>query len=431
MVRSSAASTISHVSPGVPDGGPTSAGTPIDDARMLDALDPLAPYRARFELPAGSVYLNGNSLGPLPAGIWTRVAATVRDEWGTGLSASWAQAWWMEGPERIGDRISPLIGARTGEVLVCDTTSIALTKLLGAALAARPGRHVVVSTSDNFPSDLYAAEAAARRSGAAFRVVDPADLDDALDEDVAVCCLTQVDFRTGALHDLAAVTRAAHRVGALMLWDLCHSAGVVPVGCEMHDVDLAVGCTYKYLNGGPGSPAFIYVRRRLHETLESPLPGWLGHEAPFAFRPDWCPAAGVRRFLTSTPPVIALAVLDAALDAFEGASIEQIRAKSETLSQIFVEVVTAAEVPALEVVSPLRASARGSQISLRHPRAPEILEAARLAGVVGDLRPPELCRFGFGPLYLSHEDVVRAARTIVEVARSLPAHSRGPGHRSA
>lgn len=394
-------------------------GTHLDRARTLDAKDPLAGARANFELPAGIIYLNGNSLGPLPSGVAARLSATLRQEWGTDLSRSWSNGWWMEAPFRIGDRIAPLIGARDGEVLVCDTTSIALTKLLGAALGARPGRHVVVSTTDNFPSDLYAAARAARAGGATLRVVDPSHLEGALDDDVAVCCLTQVDFRTGALHDLAGITDAAHRAGALALWDLCHSAGAVPVGCDVHGVDLAVGCTYKYLHAGPGSPAFLYVRTRLQTELDNPLPGWLGHEDPFRFDPEWTPAAGIGRFLTSTPPVLALAALDAALDAFDGISIEAVRAKSEALGQLFADVVVEARVPSLEIASPPAAPARGSQVSLRHPRAPELIEAAAGAGVVGDVRPPELCRFGFGPLYLSHEEVVTAAYELVEVARGL------------
>ncbi|MGH8979454.1 MAG: aminotransferase class V-fold PLP-dependent enzyme, partial [Acidimicrobiales bacterium] len=391
----------------------------IARARVLDTDDLIAPARARFELPPDVVYLNGNSLGPLPSGAAARVADTVRREWGIDLSRSWSQSWWMDAPGRIGDRIAPLIGARDGEVLVCDTTSVALAKLLGAALAARPDRHVVVSTTDNFPSDLYAAAGAARLGGAALRVADPADLEGVLSDDVAVCCMTQVDFRTGALHDLAGITAAVHRHGALMLWDLCHSAGVVPVGCDAHGVDLAVGCTYKYLHAGPGAPSFLYVRTELQEALENPIPGWLGHAEPFRFDREWTPAPGIRQFLTSSPPVVALAALDAALDAFGGLSIDAVRAKSEALGRLFVDVVLDAAVPSLEVASPLEAARRGSQVSLRHPRAPELVDAAARSGVVGDLRPPELCRFGFGPLYLSHEDVVVAAGRIVEAARSL------------
>ncbi|HTX62960.1 MAG TPA: aminotransferase class V-fold PLP-dependent enzyme, partial [Acidimicrobiales bacterium] len=254
---------------------------------------------------------------------------------------------------------------------------------------------------------------------ATLRVVDGPELPVALDRDVAVCCLTQVDFRTGALLDLPALTEAAHGVGALALWDLCHSAGVVPVGCEVNHVDLAVGCTYKYLNAGPGAPAFLFVRRELQEELVNPIPGWLGHAEPFAFDLEWEPASGIGKFLTSTPPVVALSALDAALDVFEGTTIEEVRAKSKALGRLFVEVVTSAGVPDLELASPVSPEARGAQVSLRHPRAAELLRAAARRGVVGDLRPPALCRFGLTPLALSFEDVLRGAETVVDAARSL------------
>ncbi len=391
----------------------------LDLVRHLDAEDPVGGAREKFALPPGTTYLNANSLGPLPAAAMERVTSTVVDEWGTALSAGWTGRGWMEAPERLGDRIAPLVGARAGEVVVADTTSVVLTKLLGAALAARPERKVVVSSTDNFPSDLYVAAGVARRAGATLRVVERSELHAALDEDVAVCCLTQVDFRTGALLDLPSLTDAAHAAGALALWDLCHSVGVVPVGCEEAGVDLAVGCTYKYLNAGPGAPGFLYVRRELQPLLDNPVPGWLGHAEPFRFDLAWEPAAGIRKFVTSTPPVVALGILDAALDVFDGFAIEQIRAKSMSLGQLFVDVVTAAEVAGLELASPEDASARGAQVSLRHPRADELLRAASQRGVVGDLRPPSLCRFGLSPLALSFEDVLRAAGAVVDAARSL------------
>ena len=377
--------------------------------------------RARFIVPPGVVYLDGNSLGALAVGVAERVRRTVETEWGVALGTGWDGCGWMDAPGRVGDRIAPLIGALPGEVLVADTTSIALAKLLGAALSARPDRRVVLSTTDNFPSDLFAAAGVARLAGAELRVVDRSDLLAATTADVAVCCLTQVDFRTGALHDLPAVTRAAHAAGALVLWDLCHSAGAVPVGCEEHGVDLAIGCTYKYLNGGPGAPSFLYVRSELQDALENPLPGWLGHVAPFAFDLDWRAASGVTRFLTSTPPVMALAALTAALDAFDGVAIGDIRSKSCALGELFIEVVDDAGVDALEVVSPRSPGARGAQVSLRHPRAREVVAAAIAEGVICDMRPPDLCRFGFSPLYLSFEEVHRAAETVVDVARGLPA----------
>ena len=307
-------------------------------------------------------------------------------------------------------------------MLVADTTSVALAKLLGAALAARPDRHVVVSSSDNFPSDLYAAAAVARRARVQLKAVDPSHLAATLNEladDVAVCCLTQVDFPSGAILDLPTITDAVHAVAALAMWDLCHSAGVVPVDCERNGVDLAVGCTYKYPSAGPGAPSFLYVRRALQESLDNPLPGWLGHAEPFEFDLRWEPAHGIRKFLTSTPSILPLSVLDTALKIFEGVTIEQIRAKSALLGELFVAVVDTAGVRGLEVASPRDPQARGAQVSLRPPRAPDLLQSLAGRGVVGDLRPPSLCRFGLTPLALSFEDVFHGASTVADAARAL------------
>ena len=384
----------------------------LDRARALDRDDPLAKAREHFVLPAGIVYLNGNSLGALSKSVGERVQRLIDEEWGVDLGTAWHTRGWMDAPLAVGDRIAPLIGAGPGEVLAADTTSIALAKMLGAALAARPGRRVILSSTDNFPSDLFSAAGVARRAGAELRVVDKDDLPAALDQQTAVCCLTQVDFRTGRLHDLPALTDAAHEVGALALWDLCHSAGAVPVGCEEHGVDLAVGCTYKYLNGGPGSPSFIYVRSELQDQLENPLPGWLGHDSPFGFELEWRPARGVKRFLTSTPPVLALAALDAALDAFDGVTIESVREKSVALSSMLIDIVS----DSVEVASPLQPEERGSQVSLRHPAAAALVEAALQRGVLADFRAPDLVRFGMSPLYLSFENVFQAARTVVALA---------------
>jgi len=414
----------------------------VERARQLDATDPLADARTRFVLPSHPgftapgaaraeartdtpdevVYLAGNSLGPPASGVAQRVAEAIGSQWGQLLARAWTTCRWLELPVRIGDRIASLIGARPGEVLVADTTSVALAKLVGAALAAAPGKRIVVSTADNFPSDLYAAMGAAQLAGARLEVVERGELEAALrdlESRVAVCCVTQVDFRTGALYDVGRITRSAHEAGALMLWDLCHSAGAVPVGCAEHDIDLAVGCTYKYLNGGPGSPSFIYVRRDLQPELSNPIPGWLGHRSPFDFDLDWQPAHGVRRFLTSSPPVLALAALDAALDAFDGISIEAIREKSKRLGQLFVDVIESEPVPGLTLASPRNADERGSQVSLSHLRATELSTAVAERGVIGDVRPPDICRFGMSPLTLSHEQVVRAATTITTVARDL------------
>ncbi|MGO9558950.1 MAG: kynureninase [Acidimicrobiales bacterium] len=393
----------------------------IERARELDRADEIGRARGMFLLPEGIVYLDGNSLGALSTGVAGHVGRLVEKEWGSRLIAGWTGCGWMEAPERIGDRIAPLIGAMPGEVIVADTTTIALAKLLGAALNARPSRKVILSSADNFPSDLFSAGAVARLFGAELRIVDRSEIAAALADDVAVCCLTHVDFRTGEMHDLPAITARTHDVGALSLWDLCHSAGAVVVGLEEHGVDLAVGCTYKYLNGGPGSQSFMYVRRALQAELENPLPGWLGHEAPFDFEPSWTPAAGIRRFLTSSPPIISMAALEAALEAFDGVSIEQVRAKSLSLSQLFLEAVEERAPASLVVVSPRDQRRRGSQISLRHENARSIIEGAAARGVVGDFRAPDLCRFGFTPLYLSHEDVLRAAEVVAEGAAGVAA----------
>ena len=371
-------------------------------------------------LPEGVVYLDGNSLGALSEGVAEHLRQIVEAEWGNRLIAGWNGCGWMEAPERIGDMIAPVIGALPGEVIVADTTTIALAKLLGAALVARPSRKVILSSTDNFPSDLFSAGGIARLFGAKLRVVERSGLAEALDEDVAVCCLTHVDFRTGEMHDLPALTSAAHEAGALSLWDLCHSAGAVVVGCEDHGVDLAVGCTYKYLNGGPGSQSFMYVRRGLHAELKNPLPGWLGHAAPFDFDTSWRPASGIRRFLTSSPPIVGMGALEAALEAFDGVTIEQVRAKSVSLSQLFLEAVEERAPASLAVASPREPGRRGSQISLRHVQAGLIVEDAIARGVIGDFRAPDLCRFGFAPLYLSHEDVFRAAEVVAAVAGSVP-----------
>ncbi len=394
----------------------------------LDRADPLASLRECFDMPDGLVYLDGNSLGALPRAVAARLAHLVAEEWGNGLVGSWAS--WMSAPERVGDKLARLIGARTGEVVVADTTTIALTKLLGAALGARPGRHVVVTTPGNFPSDLYAAEGIGRLLGGSevrYVEADPEAVAGALDESVAVLMLTHVDFRTGALFDMAALTRAAHDAGALTLWDLCHSAGAVVVDCDADGVDLAVGCSYKYLNGGPGAPAFLYVRRELQESLENPLPGWLGHAAPFEFTTPFRAAAGVRRFVTSTPPVLAMAALDAALDAFDGVSMRDVRAKSLALGELFIAGVLERLGDELVLASPRQGARRGSQVSFRHARAYEIVQALITEGVVGDFRAPDLCRFGFAPAYLRYCDVFTAVETLAAVvtsgAHEAPAYS--------
>jgi kynureninase len=383
----------------------------------LDAADPLRTVRYRFHVPEGLIYLDGNSLGALPRGVPGRLAEVIEEQWGQQLVRGWDT--WISAPDRVGDRIAPLIGAGQGEVVVIDTTTIALIKLLGAALGVRPGRRVVLSTGTNFPTDLYAAAGVARMiEGVELKMVDPHEIPEVIDESVAVLMLTHVDFRTGAMFDLASLTAAAHRVGALALWDLCHSVGAVEVDCEHAGVDLAVGCCYKYLNGGPGAPAFVYVRRSLQDELENPLPGWLGHEAPFDFTTTYRPAAGIRRFVTSSPSILGLSALDAALDAWQGVSMSVVRAKSVALSEMFIEAVTERAGDLLELASPREPSLRGSQVSLRHEHAYPVVQALIARGVIGDFRAPDLCRFGFTPLYLSFTDVFAAVEALTDIVIS-------------
>ena len=378
--------------------------------------DPLRRVRDRFVQAPGEIYLNENSLGALPRTVATRLAEVIEREWGVALVRGWSEDGWLSAPERVGDKIGALIGATPGEVLACDSTTVALAKLLGAALWARPGRKVILTTSTNFPTDLYAAQGVARLLGdVEVRRVDPGAVAGALDETVAVLCLSHVDFRTGEMLDLAGLTEAAHRAGALTLWDLSHSAGAVIVGCERNGVDLAVGCGYKYLNGGPGAPAYLYVRRLHQDAVVNPIPGWLGHEAPFEFSVDFEAASGIRRFLTSTPPILALSALEAALDCRADVSSEQVRAKSVQLTELFIAALEERLPGGFELASPRDPERRGSQVSLRHPDARSIVAALAERRVIGDFRPPDVCRFGFAALYLRHVDALAAAEHLVTV----------------
>jgi kynureninase len=382
----------------------------------LDASDPISRVRERFVLPAGEIYLDGNSLGALPRDVPARLSEVIGDEWGTELIRGWGSAEWRSAPQRVGDKIAPIIGAAPGEVLACDSTTIVLAKLLGAGLGLRPDRRVVLTTSSNFPTDLYAVEGLAQLAGdLEVKRVEPGALAGSLDENVAVLCLTHVDFRTGEMLDLASLTAAAHRAGALALWDLSHSAGAVVIGCETNRVDLAIGCGYKYLNGGPGAPAYLYVRREHQDAAVNPLPGWQGHEAPFDFDVAYRPAGGIRRFLTSTPSILGLSALEAALDCRADVSSEQVRAKSLQLTEVFMGALEERLPGVFEIATPRDPQRRGSQVSLRHRDAPGIVAALAGLGVIGDFRPPDLCRFGFAPLYLRHVDALAAAEHLVAV----------------
>jgi kynureninase len=373
--------------------------------------------RERFRLPEGVIYLDGNSLGALPLDAPARIARTVEREWGDDLITSWNRHDWIGLPQRVGAQIARLIGARDDEVIACDSTSINLFKLLAAALAARPGRNTILMVEDDFPTDLYMAQGLAALGGATLRTVPADAILTAIDEAVAVVSMTQVDYRSGRRHDMAALTAAAHRAGALALWDLSHSAGAIAVDLAAANADLAVGCGYKYLNGGPGAPAFLYVRRDLQDGLANPLSGWMGHASPFAFAPTYESASGLDRFLTGTPSVIAMAALEAGLATFDGLEMAALEAQSAALSQAFIAAVEAS-CPTLTLASPRDPAARGSHVVFEHPEAYPIMQALIARGVIGDVREPDLIRFGFAPLYNSHADVTAAAAILADVMES-------------
>ena len=387
----------------------------LDDAKALDAADPLAHCRDRFALPEGVIYLDGNSLGALPRAAPAAIADLVERQWGADLITSWNKHQWIDAPATLGAKLAPLIGAATDEVLVCDSTSVNLFKLLASALAAQPGRTRILTERGNFPTDLYIGEGIARlHPGVELRTVDRAGLAAGLDDRVAVLMLTHVDYRSGERHDMAALSEAARAVGALSLWDLSHSAGALDIRLNECGADLAVGCGYKYLNGGPGAPAFLYVAAALHDRLASPLTGWMGHDAPFAFDGEYRPAPGIARFLAGTPPIIAMTALAAGLATFDGVTMREIEAKATSLSDAFIAGVEA-RCPSLALASPRDATKRGSHVSFCHPQAYAVMQALIERKVIGDVRMPDLIRFGFAPLYNSHEDVFYAAERLGEI----------------
>ncbi|MGH3444901.1 MAG: kynureninase [Nocardioidaceae bacterium] len=380
-----------------------------------DARSPVRRCRELFELPPGVIYLDGNSLGALPRNVADRVAAVVSREWGQGLISSWNDAGWMTLSRRVGARIARLIGAGADDVHLGDSTSVTLFKTMVAATRLRPDRRTIVLEPSTFPTDGYVAAGVARTLGLDVRWCDPADPAGALDEDVALLSLTHVDFRTGAMFDLPGLTGAAHDVGALAQWDLCHSTGAVPVDLTGADADLAVGCTYKYLNGGPGSPAFAWVHPRHQDRLEQPITGWMGHARPFDMDLDYTPAAGVARLASGTPPVLALSALDAALSVFAGVDLDVLREVSLSLTDYFIALVDERLGGEFEVVTPRDHARRGSQVSLRHDAAYGVVQALIARGVVGDFRTPDIARFGFAPLYVTHADVFDAVEHLAAV----------------
>lgn len=391
----------------------------LADIQALDQSDPLAAKRGEFHIPEGLVYLDGNSLGPLPVAVRGHLEHVLLQQWGTDLIKSWNTHGWVDLPQRVGAKIARLVGAEPDEVIAADSTSVNLFKVLLAALRLRPGRRVIVSDIDNFPTDLYIAQGVSELlGGCELRFVTKERLEDALDEQTAVLMLTEVDYRTGYLYDMARLTRLAHQKGALAVWDLAHSAGAFPVHLNRHQADFAVGCGYKYLNGGPGAPAFVFVPRRHQQSAFPFLSGWMGHQAPFAFVPEYVAAEDIRRLTVGTPGVLSMSALDAALEVFEGVDMELVRQKSLQLTDLFIELMgPLAARYGLELVTPTLHARRGSQVSYRHPEGYAVMQALISQGVVGDFRAPDIVRFGFTPLYLRYQDVHEAVRRLEQVLR--------------
>ncbi|AWW73024.1 kynureninase [Erythrobacter sp. KY5] len=389
----------------------------LDRARELDAADPLGAYRDRFVVPDGVIYLDGNSLGCLPKATPAAMARAVEQEWGEGLIRSWNEAGWFELGARVGAKIAPLIGAQPHEVIACDTVSANLFKLIAAALDMRPGRKVILSEPGNFPTDIYMIQGIERQGLATRRLAPREQIADALDDDVALLMLTHAHYKSGELFDMAALTKAAHDAGALVLWDLSHSTGAIPVDLNGVNADFATGCGYKYLCGGPGAPAFAFVAERHLADLRQPLTGWFGHARPFAFSDDYEAAPGIEQLQCGTSPVLGLTALEVGVDLIAEIGVERLYAKSQALSEFLLECLKERGI-ALDLVSPPVSSDRGSQLSFRHTQAYAICQALIARGVIGDFRDPDILRLGFAPAYLRFEDMAEAARHVAEVLGS-------------
>ena len=401
---------------------PTTTRLTRADCEAMDAADPLGRFRAEFALPEGVIYLDGNSLGALPRRVSQRMRTAVDEEWGRGLIRSWNDADWYKAPQRAGAAIARLVGADEDEVIVCDSTSVNLYKVLMGALRMQAGRRVIVSERGNFPTDVYVSARVAEQTGCELRAHDPADIPAALAEagdDLAVLHLTQVNYKTGRVHDMAALTAAAQAQGGLVIWDLAHSAGTLEVDLNGCNADFAVGCGYKYLNGGPGAPAFVFVARRHVEALWQPIAGWHGHAQPFGFAHDFAPDPGIARMLVGTAPQLSLLALEEALTVFEDVDMGALRRKGQDLGDLFIRLVDQ-ELAAhgFGIASPRDAAARGSQVSLTHPQGYAIMQAIIDRGTIGDFRAPDILRFGFAGLYVSHADVWDAVATLRDVMES-------------
>ncbi|MBP2473007.1 kynureninase [Crossiella equi] len=385
----------------------------LDRAAELDAQDPIAGCRELFDLDPDVVYLNGNSLGALPRAVAPRVAEVVGQQWGRRLIRGWGEGWWRA-PERIGDRIAPLVGSAPGQVVVGDSTSVNLFKALVAAVRLNPGRPELLVDAATFPTDGYIAESVARLTGTRVRAVPMPEMAAAFSERTAVVLANHVDFRSGELHDMGTLTASAHAAGALVVWDLCHSVGALPVRLDEHAVDLAVGCTYKFLNGGPGAPAFLYVPRRHQEAFDQPLSGWNGHAEPFAMTSGYTPAEGITRGRTGTPDILSMLALDAALDVWDTVTVEAVREKGLRLTEFFCSGVDELLGGRVTVTTP-RTAARGNHVALSVPDAGQVMKELISREVIGDYRPPDFLRFGFAPLYVRYADAAKAVRIIADV----------------
>ncbi|MRJ22590.1 kynureninase [Pseudomonas haemolytica] len=391
--------------------------------QALDAQDPLAPLRAQFALPEGVIYLDGNSLGARPVAALERARQVIAEEWGNGLIRSWNSAGWADLSQRLGNRLAPLIGARDGEVVITDTTSINLFKVLSAALSVQrqraPARKVIVSEASNFPTDLYIAEGLAEllQQGYSLRLVNsPDELPQAIDADVAVVMLTHVNYKTGYMYDMQALTALSHECGALSLWDLAHSAGAVPVDLHQAGADYAIGCTYKYLNGGPGSQAFVWVNPALVDLVRQPLSGWFGHTRQFAMESNYAPSAGIARYLCGTQPITSLAMVECGLEIFAQTDMASLRTKSLALTDLFITLVESrCAAHGVTLITPREHARRGSHVSFEHPEGYAVIQALIARGVIGDYREPRIMRFGFTPLYTRFTEVWDAVEILGEI----------------
>jgi kynureninase len=387
----------------------------LDEARKLDSAHPLAFARAWFRVPEGLTYLDGNSLGILPAATPGEVDDLIRRQWGEDLIASWNTHGWIDAPMRVAAKLAPIVGAKPSELLVADSTSVCLFKLMAAAVRARPDRRTILVQEGNFPTDTYVAEGLAQMLGLELRRADSGAIEAAIDADTAVVSLSHVDYRSGARIDMVAVNEAARAAGALVVWDLCHSAGAIEIDLNARGCELAVGCGYKYLNGGPGAPAFLYVAEALQDELQPPLQGWMGHAEPFAFEESYRPTGGIARFLTGTPSIIGLAALDAGIGTFDGIAMADVESKSRELLKLFIDEVETRCGGEVSLFGPRDLSQRGSHVCFAHPQGYAVMQALIARRIVGDFRAPDLMRFGFTPLYTRFEDAWRAADALADI----------------